>query len=123
MTAVLIVEDDPLIAWSLSQTISDEVGADVIVATNLVGAEEHLADNLDFALLDVNIGDGTTFALARRLAERGVPFAFASGSSRSVVPPDLMAAPFLSKPCRTGLVSKTIRGALASTPLPSKRQL
>ena len=53
MTAVLIVEDDPLIAWSLSQTISDEVGADVIVATNSVGAEEHLADNLDFALLDV----------------------------------------------------------------------
>ena len=95
---VLIVEDDPLIAWDLSAIIADAIADEVVVATNVAAADEQLSRGLDFALLDVNVGQDTTFALARRLNSQGVPFAFASGSSRAIVPDDLAGVPFLVKP-------------------------
>ena len=107
MAAVLIVEDDPLIAWSLGGIISDGIGADVVIATSLAGAEEELSRKFDFALLDVNIKDDTTFALARRLSCEGVPLAFASGACSTIIPDDLNAVPFLQKPCRSQVVINT----------------
>ncbi len=122
MAAVLIVEDDPLIAWSLGGIISDGIGADVVIATSLAGAEEELSRKFDFALLDVNIKDDTTFALARRLSCEGVPLAFASGACSTIIPDDLNAVPFLQKPCRSQVVINTIRSALASSHLRTKNE-
>ncbi len=112
MTAVLIVEDEPLIAFSLSQIIADATGAEVIVATTVADADKHLVSEWDFVLLDVNVRGETTYALARQLASNGVPFAFASGSSRANIPEDLGAATFLAKPCRARVVISAVREAL-----------
>jgi hypothetical protein len=80
---------------------------------SVAAAEQQLERRMDFVLLDVNVGHQTTFALARRMVEQGVSFAFASGSSRDVIPDDLKAMPFLTKPCRAQLV---VSAVCAATP-------
>jgi CheY-like chemotaxis protein len=42
----------------------------------------------DFALLDVNLGTETSFEIAERLAEIGIPFAFATGYGEQIAFPD-----------------------------------
>jgi DNA-binding response OmpR family regulator len=111
MTVVLIVEDDPLIAFDLSEMIAAGIGAAVLVAVNLAVAKRHLAGRVDFALLDINLGSETTFELARGLISKGIPFAFVSGSNRSLIPDDLKGELFLAKPCSAGrLVAATEAG-------------
>lgn len=56
-------------------------------------------EGFDFALLDVNLGDGeTSFQAAEILRARGVPFAFVTGYGDQGVRADLRDAPVLSKP-------------------------
>jgi DNA-binding response OmpR family regulator len=115
MATVLVVEDDPLIALDLCQIIAGATGADVVVAVSIAAAEQQLGRLVDFVLLDVNVGQETTFALARRLREQGVACAFASGSSRAIIPDDLKALPFLAKPCRAQLVISAVGAALPTS--------
>ena len=52
------------------------------------------SNRIDFALLDVNLGDGeTSFATAEILRARGVPFAFVTGYGDQGVRPDLRNVP------------------------------
>jgi DNA-binding NtrC family response regulator len=115
MATVLVIEDDPLIALDLSQIVAQATGAEVVVATSIAAAEQQLARRMDFVLLDVNVGHETTFALARRLVQLGVSCAFASGSSRAIIPDDLKTIPFLAKPCTARVLISTV-GAALSTP-------
>ena len=94
---------------------STATNAATVTATNVAAADEQVSRGLDFALLDVNVGQDTTFALALRLRSYGVPFAFASGSSRAIVPDDLAGAPFLVKPCCSQLVISTVCAGLAKS--------
>ena len=115
MATVLIVEDEPLIALGLRLAIKRATGADVLVAQSVRNAERLLSGNLEFALLDINVGCETTYELARKLGRKGVPFAFASGSSQDTLPEDLRGAVFLAKPCRSQVVINTVRKALAAS--------
>ncbi|MNL54790.1 hypothetical protein D3C87_1781520 [compost metagenome] len=52
----------------------------------------------DVAILDVNLGSGTSLPIAEELVRRGVPFVFATGySDRSIIPANL-TAPIVRKP-------------------------
>lgn len=112
MPIVLVVDDDYLIASDLAEMIAEGTGAEVIVSATVSDAEAHVSAGIDFALLDINLRSQTTFDLARRLAKENVPFAFASGSTRTIIPHDLKAAPFLAKPCRSKVVIAAVSGAL-----------
>lgn len=99
---VLIVEDDPLIAFDL-QTIVEEAGHEVVgvcasrrAGLARIGGEIDRA--IDFALLDVDLADGKSFPLAEALRDRRIPFAFVSGSRRADMPAALEAVPFIAKP-------------------------
>jgi DNA-binding NtrC family response regulator len=76
---VLLVEDDFLIAVDVEMTLT-AAGADVAksrtVRDGLALAEE---EDLTAAILDVRLGRETVAPVARRLAERGVPFFFYTG--------------------------------------------
>ena len=51
------------------------------------------------ALLDVNLGSETSIPVARRLAELGIPYAFATGYGESFrIPAELEAVPVMKKP-------------------------
>ena len=102
MTArrVLIVEDSLIIAME-AEEILHEIGMDAVqIASNLQQATAAIdAEIYDFALLDVNLGDGMSFGFARTLAERGIRFGFVSGySDTHDFPDDLQHIPLLVKP-------------------------
>jgi len=95
---VLIVEDDPLLAWASASVIEDEFGVTPTTVDSTSAAMPLLDDGVDLALLDIEVVDGLTFPLARELSERGVPVVFLSGSDPAKVPNHLSGTPFLQKP-------------------------
>lgn len=78
---LLILEDEAIIAMMLSD-MAEELGAVVVACVRTVEAAlkaAHIGD-LDAALLDVNLGDGTSgTTVADYLLSAGVPFAFVTG--------------------------------------------
>ncbi len=73
----------------------------VIVGTAMTAVEAVLAartEEIDFALLDVNLDGDTSFGAAEILRARGVPFAFVTGYGEQGVRGDMRDAPILSKP-------------------------
>ena len=95
---VLIVEDDPLVSSHLESIIMRTIDSDVIVGASVAEANAALADHIDFAVLDVDVLDGTTYDFAATLFSVGIPFAFVSASNRDNVPVALKTAPFVAKP-------------------------
>lgn len=77
---VLLVEDNMLIALDTEDALHEAGIATVAIASNARAAMAELAQKLpDFALLDFNLGDGTSEAVAEALAAAGVPFCYATG--------------------------------------------
>lgn len=105
---ILIVEDDPFIALDLQAIVEGEGHSVVRLCSSLADAMRHLVEEFDFALLDVDLGDGKSFEVASRLCERRVPFAFVSASSRSELPSDLRGAVFIAKPYIEATIVRTI---------------
>jgi CheY-like chemotaxis protein len=102
MTArrVLILEDSLIIAME-AEEILHEIGMDTVeIASNLQQAVAAVdAESYDFALLDVNLGEGMSFGFARILIERGIRFGFVSGYSNTQdFPADMQQVPLLVKP-------------------------
>lgn len=116
---VLVVEDDVLVALGLEQ-ILDELKYEVLGPVYSV--EEALAmleaERPDAALLDVNLGGVISTAVARRLRQKGVRFAYCTGYGD----PDgqEVEAPTLIKPVSAGQLSKMM-GALTRPAAPPGR--
>jgi DNA-binding LytR/AlgR family response regulator len=88
--------------------------AQVAITASVVEARRALAATVfDAALLDVDVVDGKTFELASMLDERGMPFAFVSGSRRDEIPPPLRHIPFVPKPYDPAAVEQTLLARLA----------
>ncbi|MCB1882607.1 MAG: PAS domain-containing protein [Geminicoccaceae bacterium] len=98
----LLVEDDYLIATMVGDILRRAgwrvVGPAASVAQGLALVRAEGA-SLDAAVLDVNLGESFSIAVADALRERGVPFVFASGYTREEVLPERFArTPRLNKP-------------------------
>jgi two-component system, NtrC family, response regulator len=67
---VLVVDDEPLIRWSVMSTLGD-AGYEVIEAANAAEAREQAAraGTLEFALLDVRLPDSDGLTLMRAIHE------------------------------------------------------
>jgi DNA-binding response OmpR family regulator len=111
---VLILEDDPFIALDL-EAIVEGHGHDVVGSfASAAEAREHLGDAFDYALLDIDVADGKSFAVAAELKSRRIPFAFVSAAHPSDVPSHLKGASFIAKPFEERTVLRSIeRCALA----------
>jgi DNA-binding response OmpR family regulator len=109
---VLIVEDDPLIAMDL-EAIATESGAAPTVCSSVREAFERLeAGDFELALLDIDVTDGQTFGVARRLRERQVPVCFVSAVRVADIPADIADAPLVPKPYRVAELKERIRAGL-----------
>ncbi|WP_420394298.1 response regulator [Acuticoccus sp.] len=99
---ILIVEDETLIGFDLADLLADagyKVNGPYTSVPEALSATERSAVRL--AILDVNLGDGTTSeAIARRMTERGTPILFVSGytSAGSEVLRNFPEARQVSKP-------------------------
>lgn len=82
---VLLVEDEPLVAMMMTQMIGD-LGGEVIGPFGTIGeALANLPEQIDAALLDVNVGGELVYPLADCLVAREVPITFLTGyDSRSI---------------------------------------
>jgi DNA-binding response OmpR family regulator len=76
----LVVDDEFLIGAMIEEILASQ-GATVFLATHEAEAASLLAEHrIDFALIDYKLHDASTDGLSVRLADRGVPFAFCTGS-------------------------------------------
>lgn len=97
---VLILEDNLIIAMETEEILRLVGIGQMEIASNLEQAVNAIhSDQYDFAMLDVNLGESTSFGFARLLMERGIAFGFVSGYSDTLdFPPDLRHVPLLNKP-------------------------
>ncbi|QPQ56181.1 GAF domain-containing protein [Allosphingosinicella flava] len=97
---VLLVEDSLIIALD-AEDILKRLGAKEVVTAASVGVALALIEEArpDVAMLDINLGDQTSFPIANRLSEKGIPFLFATGyGEQAQLPPDHKARVVLQKP-------------------------
>ena len=98
---ILVVEDTFMLADELSELLL-ELGCETVGPAARAGEASNLvaANELDGALLDVNLSRGeTSFPVAAALAGRAVPFLFITGYDLdSAFPPEFRGAPRIAKP-------------------------
>lgn len=93
---ILIVEDEPLVAYDLADLISDLGGEVVGPAFVLTEAQDLISKNhLDAALLDIDLGNDRVWPLALQLKTHGTPFAFISGQCNA----EQLPKPFAGYEC------------------------
>ncbi|WP_443026645.1 response regulator [Sphingomonas sp. Leaf21] len=107
---ILIVEDEPLIAMMLEDFLDV---LDKQVAGTVDSVDDALArvalGGIDAAILDVNLRGGQkSTPVAEALAERGVPFVFATGGSDDSVDERFRDRPRLQKPFTMDGVAKAL---------------
>ena len=118
---VLVVEDEALVAATISELLTEAEGVPVGPAASICEARRLIRDSasLDAALLDVNLSDGFVTPVLEALSARGIPTVVYTGG---VVPedvrqrhPDLLA---LSKPVLPARLIGELRKLIGSSRLP-----
>lgn len=112
--AVLVIEDEPLIAMMIEDFI-DVLGhrlAGVVdsVAAALPRVEE---GDFDVAILDVHLVDGACWPVADALAAAGKPFVIATGGHVEPPPPAHAGARQLAKPFTMDRVREVLEAVAA----------
>jgi DNA-binding response OmpR family regulator len=108
--AILVVEDEALIALDITQAL-EAAGAAVTTTNTLKHAlilVEH--DGLCGAILDHALGDGDSSLLCSRLTERGIPFLIYSG--HATVGGACKDALHIAKPAADGALVAALEGLI-----------
>jgi len=104
---VLLVEVGAIIALMVEEVLADLGAASVRHAGRI-------ADRCpQVAVIDVNVSGTTGFELAERLEDAGVPFVFATGHARDVIPARWRGRPFVPKPIGVAGLALALQAALA----------
>jgi CheY-like chemotaxis protein len=108
---VLIVEDDPIIALGLEDTILGFGVKLVRTAASVARALDMIADRApDFALLDIGLVREKSFAIAERLEALKIPFVFVTGyGADNGFPAAFAHKPRLPKPCSTDALEAVLK--------------
>jgi DNA-binding response OmpR family regulator len=106
---ILLVEDEYFIASDLRRLL-EQHGITVVgpvggLEAGLVLAEE----DLDAAVLDVNLEGAYSFPIADRLADRAIPFMFVTGYDDWALPACYRDIPRVAKPFAANFVVEMIR--------------
>jgi CheY-like chemotaxis protein len=111
---VLIVEDEFLVAMLLEDLLS-EMGHRVVACATQVDQAMKIAGEADieFAILDINLGGVKSFPVAEILRRRGIPFVFATGYGSAGLTSEFENELTLQKPYEPGELKRTIAQASA----------
>ena len=98
--SILVVEDQLLIAMDVQTMLAQEGAGTVETASSVKEALHSLTIfQPDIAILDVNLGNGSSLPVAQALFARGIPFVFATGyGETSLIPSELGHIPIVRKP-------------------------
>lgn len=110
---ILLVEDEAVIAFAVEDMLTD-LGCEVVgPAFRLDDARLMARDEvIDAAILDVNLNDQRSYAVAEQLRLRSIPFLFATGYAEGGVDWDGHAV-LLPKPYRMDQVKAALERLLA----------
>lgn len=110
---VLIVEDEPIIAFLLEDMI-DDLGMTVAGRASTLEEARELAraPSYDAAIMDINLHGQMSYPAAELLARQGVPLVFVSGYARDGVPPGLANAPLVAKPYQPHQIAAALASVL-----------
>ncbi len=116
---VLVVEDEPLVALQIADTL---IGAGFEVAGPAGSTDEACAlideQGIDVAVLDFNLGDGTTSAhVAKMLRDRRVPLMFVTGYTSEQLGRPVGNAPVLCKPIAPAVLLNALNQLVAHSAL------
>jgi CheY-like chemotaxis protein len=110
---VLLVEDEAMVAMLVEDMLSD-FGCEVVGP--LARVEEAVAaagqGGVDIAILDVNLAGKETYPVADALAEKGIPFVFATGYGAGGLRDGYKDRPTLQKPFQQSELVKALAAAL-----------
>lgn len=99
MTGVLVVEDESIIALLIEDLLGE---LHYEVATFARSVDEGVAaargGTFDFAILDLNLRGELSLPIARALAERKIPFFFATGYGEQNLGEEFANVPIVAKP-------------------------
>jgi CheY-like chemotaxis protein len=111
---VLVIEDETIVAMLLEQML-EELNCEVAGVAGQVTAATELARSIDVdvAILDMNLAGQKVDPVARALAERQVPFVFASGYGEDGLTPEWRGRPVLPKPFRLDQLRDALAAATA----------
>jgi CheY-like chemotaxis protein len=96
---ILIVEDERVLAMMIEDMVRELGYEPVGPATTVVSALAMSTEDLDGAILDMNLGgSGPSTPVAEKLRALGVPFVFATGYATKPAGDVAGEAPVLAKP-------------------------
>jgi CheY-like chemotaxis protein len=98
MARILVIDDEPLIAMAVSDWLSDLGHVVVGPASDLPSALALLEEPIDAAILDVSLGKDDSTQVARRLVDKKIPFAVASGHEVNTLKEPFASGLALPKP-------------------------
>jgi CheY-like chemotaxis protein len=110
---VLIVEDEPMLAFVLQELLQEDGFVIAGVAARLEPAIAIIESGIcDAAVLDANLAGVSAGPAAAALAARGLPYIVLSGYSPDQLPDVFSGALHLQKPCRPERLLEALRGIL-----------
>jgi DNA-binding response OmpR family regulator len=111
---IFVVENEPLIALELSQTLADADGVVVGMSRTLVEALDFAATGeFDVAILDVRLSDGKSFGVASVLSARAIPFLFCTGDTTDLDQSgEWSGVPVVAKPYTPEIIVKEVAALL-----------
>lgn len=97
--AILVVEDEPLVAMDIADCVQAAGFGVVGPAATLEEASDHVLSGVfDAALVDANLGGRKVDSLAAALTARLKPFAFVTGYGRETLPAGFRHVQVVAKP-------------------------
>lgn len=114
---VLLVEDSLIIALDAEDILKRLGAAHVATGATVEGALDTIrASRPTLGLLDINLGDQTSYAVADRLADLGIPFLFATGyGEQADLPLDHVGRRVLQKPYTLENVARALAELMEET--------
>ena len=112
---ILLVEDEPLLAWDLEVALL-AAGATVVGPANTleIGCALARQRGLAAAILDVRLGREEVGPLAAQLSEIGVPFLFHTGHGNRHELAQRWAAPVVNKPTNPDVIIRNVASLVRS---------
>lgn len=110
---VLVLEDEPIIAVLLEELI-EAAGGQAECLSTLAAVQQALDRGTpDMAILDINIHNENSYAIAERLQLLGVPLIFASGYGSNGRPANMAEVPVVTKPYGLDELEQALAEAIA----------
>lgn len=111
---ILLVEDSLIIALD-AEDILTRLGGEVMTASTVEGALDLIdAEHPALAVLDINLGDQSSFTVADHLNDLGIPFVFATGYGEQALLPEVhQGLTVIQKPYTIEGIAKVLREVIA----------